>query len=468
MVLADQCGLPDGITLVVGVSGGADSICLLDLLSHMNYRLVVCHFDHGLRPESAAEARYVERIAIELGLEFILGKGDVIAFCKKERLSIEEGARLSRYQFLFRAARQVSAFAVAVAHTGDDQVETVLMHLLRGSGLAGLRGMKHRTIFPEWDAAIPLVRPLLGVYRSEVLQYCLKHGLQPVEDQTNQDVTYFRNRLRHELIPALETYNPQIKPALLRMSSTLAADEEILEKAAIVAWGDCIQREGPGWISMSKDAFESQEVGLQRRILRHAIDQLRPGLRNVDFEAIERGRGLVISSRGAGQVELTAGLRLYKTRKLLFIASHEDQLPTEDVPQMHQADPVLLEIPGRVELANGWIIECEVVNDATNRRFGNLPDTYQAWLDADYIESPLVVRRPKPGDKLQPLGMQGHSVILADLWINKGIPRFQRKNWPLVMDKQAILWVPGVLTSELGKIVETTRNILHLRCNNYS
>ena len=148
-------------------------------------------------------------MAEERGLSFVLGCTDVSALAEEQKLSIEEAARVARYRFLFEQARQLKAQAVAVAHNADDQVETVLMHLLRGAGLGGLKGMPYRAILPVWDEAIPLVRPLLGVWRSEIEVYCRQHSLEPIEDASNQDTTFFRNRLRHQLLPTLQEYNPQ-------------------------------------------------------------------------------------------------------------------------------------------------------------------------------------------------------------------------------------------------------------------
>ena len=197
--------LPDK-QILVGVSGGADSLCLLDILIRLGYPVLVAHFNHLLRPEASDDARAVEGIADMLKVPLVLGEGSANDYAQEHNLSIEESARNLRYRFLFKRAEIHDAKAVAVAHNADDQVETVLMHLLRGAGLDGLTGMPYRALPNPWSETIPLVRPLLGIWRTEIETYCTERELNPVIDRSNIDTTFFRNRLRHELIPELDTY----------------------------------------------------------------------------------------------------------------------------------------------------------------------------------------------------------------------------------------------------------------------
>ena len=161
----------------------------------------------------------MRKLAEEMKLPFVSESADVRGYAEEHKLSLEEAARMLRYRFLFAQARAHRAGAVAVGHTADDQVETILMHFLRGAGLAGLKGMAGRTLLPEFDREIPLVRPILHLWRHETEAYCREHDLQPVHDPSNTDETYFRNRLRHSLIPELEKYNPRFKETLLRTAA---------------------------------------------------------------------------------------------------------------------------------------------------------------------------------------------------------------------------------------------------------
>src|SRR4030067_3134889 len=178
-ILLDECQLEPTRKVLIGVSGGPDSLCLLDVLTQLGYPLVVAHFNHQLRPEAQLEAEQVRRFAESHGLSFVMGERDGRSFAREQRLSLEEAARVARYRFLFEQTEESGAQAVAVAPTADDQVETVLMHLLRGSGLAGLKGMSPRATPNSWSQTIPPVRPLLGVGRSEGLAYCEERGLKP-------------------------------------------------------------------------------------------------------------------------------------------------------------------------------------------------------------------------------------------------------------------------------------------------
>jgi len=276
-----------GEAVVVGVSGGPDSLCLLHLLHglapELGLRLHVAHLDHGLRGAAAHEdARFVAAFAASLGLPCTVGTADVHALMDEAGLSLEEAARQARYRFLGEVARAAGAPIIAVGHNADDQAETVLMHFLRGSGLAGLRGMLPKTplgayrlgdawAFPPDSRTssalqapgsveafrsprlvegsgsdLQLVRPLLATPRRAIAAYCAAHGLQPRFDQSNEDTTFFRNRLRHELLPILETYNPAIREILAHTATALAGDYPVVRAAVEAAWEQvCRERAGP-------------------------------------------------------------------------------------------------------------------------------------------------------------------------------------------------------------------------------
>ncbi|MGZ6346402.1 MAG: tRNA lysidine(34) synthetase TilS, partial [Anaerolineales bacterium] len=276
-------------TVVIGVSGGPDSLCLLDLARQIpGLKIIVAHFNHQLRPEADHEAEFVKRVAEQMHLRFVSEAADVGTYAEEQKLSLEEAARILRYQFLFKNARSEGAGAVAVGHTADDQVETILMHFLRGAGLPGLKGMAWRTFLPEFDPEIPLVRPILHLWRSQTEAYCREHELQPVFDPSNSDETYFRNRLRHSLIPELENYNPRFKQTLLRTAEALAGDYEAVTEAVDSAWSKVVVKEEPNHIKFLASAMEVLPSGLRRNIIRRAMEGLRPGLRNLDFEILER------------------------------------------------------------------------------------------------------------------------------------------------------------------------------------
>jgi tRNA(Ile)-lysidine synthase len=220
--LIEKCGLEPSLSLVVGVSGGADSVSLLDILIKLNWKVLVAHFDHHIRAESTQDAQFVGQLAERYQVPMLPGEAEPDSLVNKPGFSVESAARDARYRFLFHQAQKHAAQAVVVAHTADDQVETALLHLLRGSGLDGLAAMNYRGVVDAWSKNIPLVRPMLDIWRSQVEAYCSMNHLQYVQDHTNQDVTYLRNRVRLELIPMLEQINPQFKVGLQQLSTLIA------------------------------------------------------------------------------------------------------------------------------------------------------------------------------------------------------------------------------------------------------
>src|SRR5215217_1009471 len=263
-ILRDQCGLRRESPVIVGVSGGADSLCLMSVLRKTGYHAIVAHFNHKLRPDANADANIVEQTASRLNLASVIENGDVRAYAESEKLSIEEAARIMRYRFLMEQAHHFHAQAVAVGHTADDQVETVLMHFIRGAGLTGLKGMNYRTIIKMFDPEIPIVRPLLDMWREETVVYCATNGFRPRHDPSNASLDFFRNRLRHLLIPTLESYNPRFREVLWRSSRSLAADHEILQEVLDDVWRTCTVQQSGDFIAFDASALRKRSIGLQR------------------------------------------------------------------------------------------------------------------------------------------------------------------------------------------------------------
>ncbi len=462
-IVQEECQLVRTAPVVVGVSGGPDSLSLLSILQRLEYPVIVAHFDHCLRPESSQDAEKVRRAAEGAGLPFFTAKEDVKAFAEKERLSIEEAARKARYRFLFDQARRAGAQAVAVAHTADDQVETVLMHLLRGAGLGGLKGMVYRAIVPEWDAEIPLVRPLLGVWREEIMAYCQELGLQPAFDASNQDITFFRNRLRHELVPFLEKYNPQARQVIWRMSRTLAADHELIEETSQSIWQACLVGQGPGYVCLSLTAFKLLGLAQKRSLIRRSISILRPTLRDIDFSAVQHALDFIDNPSSTAQRDLVSNLRLSIEGQRLIISEWSASVIDQDWPQLAPGTVLSLPSPGSVELQNGFLLSMEAPQPLPQDGFSpQIEDPNQAWLDADCLSFPLTVRTRQAGDRFQPLGMDGHTLKLSDFWINRQLAKRARPGWPLVCSGSQIAWIPGFLPAHACRITEKTRQIVRL------
>lgn len=451
--------LPAEAPLVAGVSGGPDSLCLLDLLHAAGYRVIVAHFNHQLRPGSDREAASVAERARQLGLPYLGGSGDVRRHADEQRLSLEEAARLLRYRFLFAVAREQGAAAVAVGHTADDQVETVLMHFLRGAGLAGLKGMERRLILPTFDAVIPLVRPILHLRRAETEAYCRAHNLQPACDPSNADTAYFRNRLRHELIPQLEQYNPRFKETLLRSARSLQDDFDLLQGLVDSAWDESLLESGAGWVAFRRQALAGLPPGLRRNLLRRAVRALRPESRDFGFDPLERAAEFA-ASPAAGRLDLVEGLYLYGEGEKLYLAAGEADLPAGSWPQVQA--PLDIQA-GLVELGNGWSLSVEEMDgEAARRQAQGNRDPYRAWADAALTGDRLRVRGRGAGDRFAPLGMGGQTVRLQDFFINLKIPRRVRPKWPLVCADDRIVWVAGLRLAHPFRVTEKTERALKL------
>ncbi len=463
-ILQKDCHLSRKNLLLVGVSGGPDSLCLLHVVHKLGYPIIAAHVNHALRPESDQEAQIVAQFAYQLGIDFVSAHPDVHAFASEHSISIEEAARIMRYHFLFEQAGVKQVSAVLVGHNADDQVETILMHLLRGSGLSGLRGMEYFLMPNPWSQQIPLIRPLLSTPRQEIVNYLAENELTAVSDQSNLDTTFFRNRLRHELLPILESYNPRIRQNLLQAGQIMRDDYSLLQQIVNTTWDKILVRQGPGYLAFNLNNFIDLSPSIQRYFLRKGIGYHLPGLRDVDFDCIERGLGFLSHPIKSGQVDLIAGLCLVKEGDLFWLTQGKDKLPTTDFPVVKCGVQFTLDFPASLNLGNGWELHTEEApNPILAFELSNAnQDSYQAWLDAGEISLPMIVRCRNTGERFQPLGMNGHSMKVSDLMINLKLPKRARPTWPLVCSGADILWIPGFRQSHLAQVKPGSRLIVHL------
>jgi tRNA(Ile)-lysidine synthase len=325
--------------------------------------------------------------------------------------------------------------------------------------------MAYRSLPNAWSQDIPLVRPLLGVWREEILTYLENRGLQPALDESNLDRRYFRNRLRHELIPYLESYNPRLRQVLWRMIEVLREDHTILTKLEEAAWEICALEEGDDYICLNAQSLGKQSVGIQRRLMRRAINHLRPGLRDVDFEIVERGLGFLEAPARSGQRDLVAGLHLHLEGDLLWLRDREAELPEGHWPQLSSGGELGLEAPGAISFAGGWRLQAEIEDNlsAASQEIQKNSDPFQAWLDLERLQLPLRIRARQPGDRFQPLGMGGHSLKLSDFMINVKLPRRARDGWPLLLSGDVIAWVPGFQIGHPFRVTGDTKMTAHLQ-----
>lgn len=460
----NDCRLSPGQTILVGVSGGPDSLCLLDALHRLDFQVIAAYFNHQLRPEADQEALFVEREAGRMGIRFIVGQGQVSEAARRNGQSIETAARELRYRFLFDSARSLGAEAVAVAHNANDQAETVLMHILRGSGLDGLTGMAFRSL-TGWDEHIPLVRPLLNCWREEIEAYCAETGLQPVMDGSNREPLYLRNRIRLTLLPEMERLAPGAGQRLWNLAQLAAADLQFMAQLEQQAWADCVVDGGAGRIGFDLNRMRALAEALQRRLIRRAAATLRTEGEGLSRENAMRAVEFIHTPGRARQIELAQKLVLRIEGDRLYLMGREYRPDLSRYPQMEGEAPLTLAIPGELDLGNGWRITCEQTDLPLAGEFPSRQDELQfdAWLDADDPPGSLAVRRPVAGDRVQPLGMSKGSQKLSDFWINHHIPARARRTWPLVLCGERIAWIPGFPPAHAFRIRPESKRCIHLR-----
>ncbi len=452
--LLEREGLVEaGETLVVGVSGGPDSVCLLHLLSELRQtlgvRLHVAHLDHTLRgADSAADAVYVSRLAERLGVPATIETRDVEAYRKEKRLSVEQAAREVRYDFYCDVAQSVGAKRIALGHTEDDQVETILMHVMRGTGLTGLRGMQPMTRWQCTGGTLWLLRPLLDVTRVETEEYCREHGLEPRSDVSNYSPAFLRNRIRHEVIPLLESCDRGIGAALLRTARGAADDLSFLDGQVTAAWDEVVTVQ-PNGILLNTSGVLSLHPSLQRHLLRRVVGEILGDLADIHAVHIEAMMDALTKQ---------AGKKLTLPRGLVFHVGYQTCLVTTEGREVCPLPPLTgkhrLNVPGDT-VVGGWRARATITTP------GSLGEGYRACLDFDQVGADLVVRRRKAGDRFQPLGM-AEPKKLQDFMVDAKIPRDWRDRVPLVCAARGVAWVVGWRIAEWGKVTDATKQVLCL------
>ena len=434
--------LSGGEHVLVAVSGGADSLALLYALYWLRkeyaLKLTIAHLDHGIRADTHEDLKVVRRAAEDLGLPLIYERADAPALARQEGKNLEEAARIVRREFLERAAREVGAEKIALGHTRTDLAETVLLHLLRGTGPGGLRGLL-------WSSP-PYIRPLLSCSRKETRAFCREHDIPFHDDPTNQDTRLLRNAIRLELLPALSRYNPRAEEALARAAELWAEAGEALDWAAVRALEELeteggidlegLRRLPPGVQALAVRAFLAEKLGGTRRLERVHVEDI--------LELVRAGK--------SGEVALPGGVPAVLSRERLTVGK-----PAAAEGKFFS--PRELPVPGEVELPElGWRLRAVLIP-----RPASLvpPSPFVAYLDPGKLRPPLSVRTRRPGDRLRPLGMAGEKKVKA-LLMEAKVPREERDRWPLVCDGAGIVWVVGVRIADGYKVGPDTKEVLKL------
>ncbi len=478
IVLQEQLIKKDDL-VIVAVSGGADSLSLLTILNllrsekDISFSLHVAHLDHGLRGESAAgDARFVRLEAKKLGLPCTVGKVKVREYQKRWSLSPEDAARHLRYRFLQQLAHKLRADSIAVGHNRDDQVETILLNFLRGTGPDGLAGMKLKREMGK--NGVFLIRPLLSSSRKEIDRFCHDSGLRPRLDETNQDQYYLRNKIRLDVLPYLEkNVNPNLREGIFRLSRLLTTDKDFWERMAEDRLDAGILEEMTGCLVLDRNILAGEQEALQGRILRLAVSRLLGSIpREVDYHRTKAVLDLVNKKKPRGVVKFPGGMEISRNYERLFLRSSFSGKNWAFQPFF----PVLLPVPGEISTGQDGIMLKARLSRPSDLVWP--PDEKQeAYLDLNRVLeliSPksssagektgfatLLVRSRKPGDRFYPLGAPG-AKKLKDFFIDRKIPWEVRDLIPLVIAGNEIIWVAGVQISHLCRISEDTKQAVVL------
>ncbi len=435
-----------GDKILLGVSGGIDSVVMLDLflrISHrQNLKLAVAHINHQLRGRSAdADERFVRNLARDFNLPFYGLKCDVKYYCQKHRFSIETGARKVRFHFLNRMLKRIGFDVVALAHHADDQAETVLMHLIQGSGLRGLRGM-----LPKRDC---IIHPLLSVTKDEIENYCIERKLNHVVDTSNYKTRYLRNKIRWNVLHPLKKHvGKSVVHSIYHTASIVSESESYLNsvvdkirKHVIVS---CSEQE----IVLDIDRFLHYFKAIQKTLLIHIFEEFFHFKRNLRTHEFDRIIDLAKSGKSGSYLEIGNQYRIVKTKKQLSLIQNINRwfsVPVEigrevSLPERH--------LKFHAEILNAKRSEIIFVN---SRKI--------EYLDLLKIPSPLCIRFVKPGDWFIPLGMQGKKK-LHDFFIDEKVPFYKRSSIPLLVGGDSIVWVMGHRLDERFKLDMDTEKIL--------
>ncbi len=449
--LRSDCHIQPETPVVAGVSGGIDSVFLLAWLHKLGQPLIAAVFNHGLRPEAPEECDFVKAFCSERGIPCILGSGDVRSYAEAGHTGIEAAARELRYRFLFDTAEKKQAAAVITAHHANDRAETVLLHLLRGTGIDGLSGMRPYALPNPFSETIPLTRPLLGVTRAEIEAYMSENGIPYREDSSNSGPEFTRNRIRLDLIPKLEReYNPKIVESLCRLAETASADADILNEIT----GSTAKYIGALFpddrVEWSRKAYQAQPDGLRMRLLRLFFSKLVGETTDISYKILKQADDFFLNAR--------------YNRIMPVFGKVSLQCEGNKASIINSTNNVQWKYP---QLSQGWTLSAETQHISENELpyWIRTAKEHPEWgiLDANQVADYPVLRKIRLGERFSPYGMGGRTQKLSDFLINNRIPEPYRADLAVAADEGGIVWIPGLRVSNRCALHPGTHRIMILK-----
>lgn len=454
---------PNG-SIIVGVSGGPDSVALLKTLYSLNseknlrLRLYVAHLNHQLRRNfSEEDALFVQNLSKELSLPFILKSVNIQKIAAETKLSVEETARKERYAFYLEAARSHNASHIATGHTADDNAETLLHRIIRGTGVLGLGGIPIKRSFSS-HMPLLIIRPLLFAWKREILEYLEKEQTKYRTDASNYEKEYMRNRIRNELIPLLEkNYNPNIKNSLFRLSQILTTSNEYLLTECNTAFENATIKESNGAYALDTELLLKQPGILQYLLLQKMLTTMHLPLKAIHFghySTILEG----IAKKGKRKgFQLPGKITVWHEQGKLFL---EKRIPQKTFTKQPE---IIVKIPGTTQFGDIGNITAELLerSDISLEKFISAKTKYEELLDFECIKTPVIVRNRNDGDAISLLGAHGHTK-LKKIFIDKKIPWRKRDLVPIVVMNNQPIWIVGICMDDSVKVTLNTKKILKL------
>ncbi|MBS3810590.1 MAG: tRNA lysidine(34) synthetase TilS [Halanaerobiales bacterium] len=429
--------------LLLGISGGPDSLTMLDLFDSlrekMRLRIMVFHLNHLFREEADQEAEYVNKICEERNISSIIKKYDVPSYVKKENLSPEEGARRIRFKFLKEICIRKDIQKVCLAHNKDDLVETVLFNIFRGSGMRGLKGIE--------DVAnidcLKIIHPLLIFYRSEILDYCEQNSLKPVYDPSNKSNLYSRNRIRNNILPMIEEQiNSNVKKSVTRLSETIKEDYDFLDEYSCRVLNDILRKKGKRKYVLDLEGLKKNHPAIIKRILNKVFFKLKGNIDNFYYKNYSDMLNFIRNNKTGDLLDLPdkINLKISYNQLIIMEGTFENSIFfTKTIKKQ-----------GRYLLPCKQSLKIEIKSEKLNWR--NYKDSNVCIADSDKVNFPLEIRNKRDGDKFVPLGMNGHKKV-KDFFIDEKIPDYLRAKIPIIFDaEQKLIWICGFRMDDRFKI----------------
>lgn len=445
--IIDHRMVETGDTVLAAVSGGQDSMamlmCLVSLRERLGFRLVIAHVNHGVRGELAdRDQRFVELTARKLYLPYHTINVDMVAHGRMLGISSEEAGRLLRYDFFRQVLAGYGKGKIAVAHNMNDQAETVLFRIMRGTGIDGIKGMS----FNQDD----IIRPLLNIKRDEIESYIRENDIEIVEDHTNLETVYTRNRIRLELLPyIMKNFNPNIIEGLFRMSLLAAEDSMIIEESVEKKYNSLVKNKSHNSIIFKGSIFMREPQPLGKRLIRKAVLDIKGTLHGVEEKHISSAMELFQNGRTGSSLDLPGGI----VARVSY-----DEFSIEKARHLREELPQIEIVPGDNRIPEwGLIIKVEITNSADSGG----REKSSVTIDGDKLEGEILLRQRRDGDRFSPIGLIG-SKKLKDYFIDKKVPRDQRDTIPIISDSKGIVWVAGYSVDKRVAVDKNTINHLRL------